>query len=283
MRALVFGGTGMLGKAVAAHWRRRGDAVLALSRDQADLRDRDRLVEWAETFRPQCVINCAAFTQVDACETERELACEINGRAVANAVAAARRVDAPLVHISSDYVFPGTADEPILEEAPTDPKSVYGESKLLGEQEALRYDDALVVRASWLFGPGGPNFAKTIAGLLRSGRTPLRVVDDQVGRPTYTPFLARAIHDALASGLRGILHYGNRDAVSWYGFAREIGRVVAPKLDIQPCTTAEFPRPAPRPAYSVLDVNRFEDAVGRRVEPWIAGLWAYLDSPGEVS
>ncbi len=266
----------MLGKAVAGHWRRRQQAVLALSHAQADIADRAGLVAWAEIFKPEVVVNCAAFTQVDRCESERETALRVNGEAVANVVAAAERVGAGLIHLSSDYVFDGTAAAPYLEDAPTGPASVYGESKLLGERQALRYPRALVVRASWLFGPGGPNFAATIRRLLSTSDKPLRVVDDQVGCPTYTPFLARALWDLAALDLTGLIHYCNRDAVSWFGYAKEIARFLAPDALIEPVTTAEFPRPAPRPAYSVLDTQRFESAAGRRVEPWASGLTAYL-------
>ncbi len=278
MRALVLGGAGMLGQAVTAHWRRQQQAVLALGHQQADITDRANLVHWAETFRPELIINCAAFTQVDQCETEIETAMLINGDAVANVVAAAERIDARLIHISTDYVFAGPVGEPspYREDSPTGPLSVYGQSKLRGEEEALKYPNALVVRASWLFGPAGPNFVATISRLLRTAETPLRVVDDQVGCPTYTPFLARALWDLATLEIHGAVHYCNRDAVSWHGFATEIARFVAPDLPVLPVTTDEFPRPAPRPAYSVLDTQRFETAAGRQVEPWIAGLTAYL-------
>ena len=266
----------MLGRAVAAHWRQRQQAVLALSHAQADITDRDGLTAWAEAFRPELIINCAAFTQVDRCESERETALQVNGEAVAGVVAAAERIDAGLIHLSSDYVFDGSAEAPYPEDAPTGPASVYGESKLRGEVEALRYPRALVVRASWLFGPGGPNFAATISRLLVTRDEPLRVVDDQVGCPTFTPFLARALWDLAALDVTGLMHYGNRDPVSWFGYATEIARFVAPDATIVPVTTSEFPRPAPRPAYSVLDTQRFENAVGRRVEPWVSGLTAYL-------
>ncbi len=266
----------MLGRAVAACWRRRQQAVLALDHNRADISDPEGLIAWAEVYRPEIIINCAAFTQVDHCESERETALAINGDAVANVVAAAERLGAGLIQISSDYVFDGKATTPYPEDAPTAPTSVYGESKLRGELEALRYPRALVVRASWLFGPGGPNFVTTISRLLRQASEPLRVVDDQVGCPTYTPYLARALWDLAALRTRGLIHYCNRDAVSWFGYASEIAHFVAPDARIVPVATSEFPRPAPRPAYSVLDTQRFENAVGRQVEPWVSGLTAYL-------
>ncbi len=266
----------MLGQAVARHWRHRQQAVLTLDRDHADITNLERLLSWAEAFRPELIINCAAVTAVDLCETEREAAFAVNGDAVANVVAAAERAGAALIHVSTDYVFDGVAEIPYREDAAPAPQSVYGKSKLRGEEEALRYPRSLVVRASWLFGPDGPNFVTTIRRLLRKGNAPLRVVDDQRGCPTYTPFLARALWDLAALDTRGIVHYCNREAVSWHGFATEIARCLAPGTPVLPVTSSEFPRPAPRPAHSVMDTRYFETTVGRTVEPWLAGLTAYL-------
>ncbi|HKV09048.1 MAG TPA: dTDP-4-dehydrorhamnose reductase [Thermoanaerobaculia bacterium] len=276
MRCLVLGGTGMLGRAVVREAREQGHEALGLSHALGDVTSRESLLSWADSFAPGVVINCAAFTKVDACETEPETAFRVNGEGVANAVAAADRTGARLLHVSSDYVFDGTAREPYQEDAATGPLSVYGKSKLLGERHALEYPQGLVVRTSWLFGPGGPNFAATMVNLIRQGKLPLRVVDDQVGRPTYTGFLARALVDLAPSKIAGIVHYGNREPVSWYSFAATIARLVSPEAQVLPVSTAEFPRPAPRPAYSVLAVDRFEAAVGRPVEPWEAGLSEYL-------
>lgn len=278
MRTLVFGGTGMLGHSVTHLWRTRGATVLALGRRQADITDRDSVSHWVRSFRPEVVVNCAAFTKVDDCETEEDKATAINGQALAGLVAAAESISASLVHISSDYVFDGTARRPIVEEAPTGPRSAYGRGKLMGETLALGYDRALVVRASWLFGPGGPNFAATIRRLLLAGKAPLKVVDDQIGRPTYTPYLAEALWQLLRGQHHGLFHYGNSEAVSWHGFATEIARRVARGTEVLPVPTSEFPRPAPRPAYSVLDVSKFETATGTIVKSWVAGLSDYLET-----
>ncbi|MDA8015852.1 MAG: dTDP-4-dehydrorhamnose reductase [Thermoanaerobaculia bacterium] len=278
MRTLVLGGAGMLGKAVVADGRRRGRAVLGLGRVHADVTERAQLLRWVDEYRPELIINCAAFTLVDECETRREEALAVNGEALENITAAAGHAGADLVHVSTDYVFNGSATAPIPEDAPTDPQSVYGLSKLRGEELALRYDRALVVRASWLFGPGGPNFAATIRRLIGQGTNPLRVVDDQIGRPTFTPFLARALWDLAEAKARGVVHYGNRERTSWHGFASEIAHILAPEVKVLPVSTREFPRPAPRPNYSVLDVSRFEQITSRRVEPWLSGLVAYLES-----
>lgn len=280
MRALVLGGEGMLGRSVVERWRSDGEPVLGVGRGAGDLRDAARLREVVDAFAPDVVINCAAFTRVDDCESERDLAMEVNGRAVGHAVAAAVRCGARFVHVSSDYVFDGEPGDPRREDDETGPISTYGESKLLGEQEAARHPDALVVRTSWLFGPSGSSFPATMLRLIREGRVPLRVVDDQVGCPTYTPFLARAVRDLLRVGASGIVHYANREAVSWHAFASEIARQADPAVEVHPVSTAEFPRPARRPAYSALDTTRFEDLVGRPVETWSAGLALYLERLG---
>lgn len=279
MRTLVLGGTGMLGRAVVAEARSRSLPVLGLSRDQADIRDRERLLYWVDAFRPELIVNCAAYTKVDACEGEgREEAFAINAEAVDNVVAAAREAKAWLAHVSTDYVFDGKGNEPYREDAPVGPLSVYGRSKLEGERRVLAHDRSTVVRTSWLFGQGGPNFVATIVRLIEEGKH-LRVVRDQEGAPTYTPFLARAILDLAQLQAGGVVHYRNRGPVSWYDFATEIAGLWSGTNripEVVPITTEEFPRPAPRPAYSVLDVSRFEEITGRRVEPWGWGLAEYL-------
>ena len=276
MRSLVFGGAGMLGQAVLREARRRGWPALALDKAQADVTDAATVERWVRGFQPQVVFNCSAFTQVDACEERRALALAVNGDAVGTLAAAAERAGVALVQVSSDYVFDGEGHAPYPEDAATAPLSVYGESKLLGEQRALAHGGTLVVRASWLFGPGGPSFVTTMLRLIREGKTPLRVVDDQVGCPTYTPFLASALCDLAAAGARGVVHYRNREPVSWWQFACEIAGAWDRRVELVPVSTAQFPRPARRPAYSVLAVDRFEELVGRRVEHWGWGLSEFL-------
>ena len=279
MRILIFGGTGMLGRALVREARRHGGAALALSHRQADVTDPDRVLYWAETFRPEVVFNCAAFTRVDDCEAEEEQATAVNGGAVAHLAEAAARVGARLVQVSTDYVFDGHSEEPYREDAVAAPLSAYGRSKLAGERHALEGvagERNLVVRTSWLFGPGGHNFVAAIVGQIHQGKKELRVVDDQTGCPTYTPYLARALWDLAATGVRGVVHYRNREPVTWCGFAREIAHLVDCSVEVTAVSTAEMPRAAPRPGRSVLDVTRFERTVGRRVEPWGLGLVDYL-------
>jgi dTDP-4-dehydrorhamnose reductase len=279
MRTLILGGGGMLGLAVVREARRRQLPALALGRAQADVRDPVGLRRWCAEFHPEVVINCAAYTKVDLCEGEGQAeAMAVNGDAVGTVAAAAAEVGARLVQPSTDYVFDGAADEPYREDAATAPLSVYGRSKLVGEQRALAAG-GLVVRTSWLFGTGGPNFVATVVRLIDGGERPLRIVDDQVGAPTYTPFLASALLDLATAGASGTLHYRNYPPASWYAFASEIARAWPTDrgvVEVRAMKTAELARPAPRPAYSVLSVERCEAILGRTVEPWLAGLSEYL-------
>ena len=281
MRTLILGGDGMLGRAVLAAARRRGWAALALGRAQADVTDPVRLDHWMDSFRPQVVVNCAAFTRVDDCESASDRALAVNGEAVGGLARAAAGAGARLLQVSTDYVFDGAQRAaPYREDDATGPRSAYGRSKRLGEELALAAGgSALVVRTSWLFGPGGPNFVAAIAGQIDRGTRPLRVVADQLGAPTYTPFLARALLDLAPLAATGIVHYRNREPVSWYSFAAEIARWWPGRegtVEVVPVATADFPRPAPRPAYSVLSVERCEALLGRSVESWEWGLAEYL-------
>lgn len=281
MRTLVLGGGGMLGTAVLAAARARGWPSLSLSRAQADIADEPRLDYWMAAFGPEAVINCAAFTRVDDCEARQEHALAVNGEAVGAVARAAARRGARLVQVSTDYVFDGGGRQrPYAEDDATGPRSAYGRSKLLGEERALAHGRGLVVRTSWLFGPGGPNFVTAILRQIDGGARELRVVADQVGAPTYTPFLARALLDLAPLPAAGIVHYRNREPVSWYSFAAAIARwwpgAAGAAALVTPVTTAEMPRPAPRPAYSVLAVERCEALLGRPVESWELGLAEYL-------
>jgi dTDP-4-dehydrorhamnose reductase len=271
VRALIFGASGLLGRPLARELERRGVEHRALDRVAADITDAARVSEVVRSFAPDVLYNCAAFTRVDDCESEAERAHLVNGRAVGHLAAAARAAGALLVQVSTDYVFDGAGRAPYREEAATAPLQEYGRSKLEGEHRALAWERSLVVRTSWLFGAGGPSFVATMLRLFAAS-DPVRVVDDQVGCPTYTPFLARALADLAERGARGVVHYRNAGPVSWHGFATAIARRAAPGREVIPVTTAQFVRPARRPAYSVLDVARFEEIAGRPVERWSDGL-----------
>jgi dTDP-4-dehydrorhamnose reductase len=280
VRTLVFGSGGIVGRATVAEAARRGWSVLGRTRAEVDIRDAVAVADEIAAFRPELVVNCAAFTQVDRCESEPELAFAVNGAAVGTLAAASAEAGARFVHLSTDYVFDGEASSPCSEEHPTAPRSVYGASKLAGERQALALPGSLIVRTSWVFGHGGANFVDTIAGKLRAGERRLRVVADQTGAPTWAPFLASALADLGEWGTTGLVHYQNRPPVTWHALAGEIARRIVPGggVEIEPVTTAEFPRPARRPAYSVLAVERFEQLAGRKVESWSEGLDRHLAS-----
>ena len=273
-RALVLGTAGQLGREVADELRRRGAEVLAADRSRADLRDTGGTAALAARFGARAVYNCGAYTDVDGCESNPDLAMEVNGRAP-DRLAAALPSDCRLVHVSTDYVFDGRGRRPYREGDATAPQTVYGRSKLRGERGVL---DAggLVVRTSWVFGPEGRNFVSAIASRIGQGE-PLRVVSDQVGCPTYAPYLARALVDLSSAGASGIVHYCNAPATSWHGFAHAIADALGLNVPITPTLSSELTRPAVRPAYSVLDTARFEALTDREVEGWRPGLDDYFE------
>ena len=256
MRILVTGGAGQLGRELSDLCVAKGDRVTTLDRSSVDVTDRSAVWQAVTTLRPQVVVNCAAYTAVDACEGNPELADAVNGFAVRWIAEACHAVGAHLVHVSTDYVFDGTLDRPYHEHDTPNPQSAYGRSKLIGEREALALGpSATVVRTSWVCGAHGNNMVKTIMRLAR-GNPSLSFVSDQVGHPTFTADLAPVLRRIALERLSGVVHATNQVACSWYRFATEV--VGAMGLDpemVHPITTAELqpPRPAPRPANSVLD------------------------------
>lgn len=283
LRWMVTGATGMLGSDVVEQLSRRGETVVAASKDELDITAADEVLNWIDRSQPDVIVNCAAYTKVDDCEENRELADRVNGHAVGNLTNAANRRGALLVQVSTDFVFDGAARTPYEIDAPVAPLSAYGASKLLGEQEAARAERHLIVRTSWLFGRRGPSFPAAIRRQIDSGRTALRVVDDQRGRPTWTPHLAGALitlANAAASNreIGGVFHYADLPEVSWYELALEIARILRPdgSVTVTPVSTEEFPRPARRPSYSVLSTERYEKVTGREPRQWLEGLRQFL-------
>ncbi len=226
------------------------------------------------------IIHCAAYTAVDRAEDEEELALAVNGTACGVLARACAAAELPLVLVGTDFVFDGTAAQPYLEDDPVAPLSAYGRTKLVGEREALEAwpAGARVVRTQWLYGPRGGHFPGTMLSLARD-RDELRVVADQVGSPTSTLELAPALWDVLLHGEAGIYHASCEGACSWYDLAvatLEIAGVQGVK--VSPCSTDEFPRPAPRPARSVLDCSKLTALRGRPLEPWREALSTFLGS-----
>lgn len=274
-RYLVLGADGMLGTAFMLALAARGADVQGAQPPELDFADCEsirRVVRDADV-----VINCAAYTDVDGAETNEELATAINGHGVGDLAARCDELGAKLVHFSTDYVFDGDERaEPYATDHGVAPLNAYGRGKLVGEERVLAADGPhLIVRTSWLYAPWGKNFVRTIAGLAAQ-RPELRVVDDQRGRPTSAEHLAAttlALLDAEASP--GVYHVTDGEQCTWFDFATEIARHAGPECAVAPCTSAEYPRPAKRPAYSVLDLSKTEALVGP-MTPWKQNLRAVL-------
>jgi dTDP-4-dehydrorhamnose reductase len=278
---LITGAGGMVGRDVSDALTARGEEVVGLTRSDLDITDSRLVNATVLEHAPAVIVNCAAYTKVDSAEAEESVANAINGSAVELLASAANTVGALLVHLSSDFVFDGTSRTPYEVTDATAPLSSYGRSKLLGEIAATHAKQHLVIRTSWLFGVHGPNFVEAIRNQIRKGTNPLRVVADQRGRPTYTPHLAEAIirlaHAALQSDVtRGVVHYADAEECSWFDFATAIAEESGADIKIVPVTTEEFPRPARRPAYSVLSTERYERLTGVAPASWREGLREYL-------
>lgn len=269
---LLTGATGQVGTALRPLLVDH-DEVVAPSRDAFDLADPQSLPDVLDRLRPSVVVNCAAWTDVDGAETHEDAATTVNGTAVATLATWAAGNDAWLVTLSSDYVFPGTGDRPLLEDDVPDPVNAYGRSKLVGERAAVASGAALVVRTSWLLSATHPNFVRTILSLLARGRDPA-VVDDQHGSPTVVADLAAALAGLLAQRPVGILHLTNTGATTWWGLAREAARLAGfDPTRVRPVATADGPpRPAPRPAWSVLGSRRHGELGIPPLPPWQASL-----------
>jgi dTDP-4-dehydrorhamnose reductase len=272
MRLLVTGAAGMLGTEVVA--ARGGHEVVALARAALDITDAAAVRAAVRDSRPDAVINCAGWTDVDGAEAAEDAATAINGDGAGHLAAAVAEAGAHVVHVSTDYVFPGDATEPYREDAPTGPRGAYGRSKLAGERAvaAAAPHAHAIVRTAWLFGPHGANFVDTMLRLARE-RSELKVVDDQLGCPTYAGPLARALVQVAEARVQGVLHVAGGGACTWFELARATFARAGVEVTVHPCTTAEFPRPAPRPAYSVLGSTRRDAPV---LPPWQEGLAAHL-------
>lgn len=289
MRVLVLGARGMLGTDLLDEWRKAdascgsSDELIAAGSAEADLRDSAQVEGLLQKMRPDWVVICAAYTDVDGCERNRDLAFAVNGTGVENVARAAEKIKARVFLVSTDYVFDGKGTRPYEADDAIAPINVYGASKATGE-EALRKNSSAwcIGRTSWLFGVHGPSFPQKILQAVET-RPELSVVNDQVGSPTYTRDLARAIRELVKKDARGVLHITNEGVCSWYDFAREIlaqsGRGSVP---VHPITTDQSARPARRPNYSVLSAVSLH-AYGVRLQPWQDALQAFLVERSAVS
>jgi dTDP-4-dehydrorhamnose reductase len=283
MRVTLFGASGLLGHDIVRQFTigdrtgadQSNDNLTALSSKDADLRDRQRVRDVVRESRPDWIILSAAYTDVDGCESNRDLAFAVNCEGAVNVADAARDAGSRLLFVSTDYVFDGSERSPYETTDARNPASVYGESKAHAEERLLTIlPEVCIARTSWLFGHGGKCFPATILKLA-STRSELSVVNDQRGSPTFTPDLASALLQLCRASARGIVHVTNSGNCTWYDFAQEIVRESGLATVVKPVTTAEFPRPARRPAYSVLSPASLH-AYKIHLPPWQDALHRYL-------
>lgn len=269
---LVVGANGMLGRDLIALLGDRGHGVDIADIDITSL---ESVMTVIGALKPEVVVNCAAYTDVDGCEGNPETAMAVNGEGVAHLAMACRQSGAVLVQISTDYVFDGGKGTPYVEDDAPCPISVYGESKLAGEMNAAFCPEHLIVRTQWLYGLYGKNFVET---MLRLGteKDELAVVDDQIGSPTWTVDLARAIIALIDSGCRGTYHAANAEYCSWNGFAKAIFAEAGLDVSVRPMSTTELNRPARRPLYSTLECSKLTSDTGFQPQPWRDALREYL-------
>jgi len=254
-RILVTGANGQLGRELALWNGPKAETVeiRGVGREELDITDIAQCRSVMQSFQPHAVIHCAAYTAVDQAESDVDGAFRVNAAGTRNIALAAREAGAKLAYISTDYVFDGTSEVPYNEYDRPNPRTVYGKSKLAGEHlVSTLHDRYFIVRTSWVYGPYGANFVKT---MLKAGeeRGAVKVVADQIGSPTYTWDLASMLLELVLTDEYGIYHASNSGTCSWHEFAVAIFEEQGMKVKTEPCATAEFPRPAPRPAFSVLD------------------------------
>ncbi|HJV36119.1 dTDP-4-dehydrorhamnose reductase [Geomonas sp.] len=270
---LVVGHKGMLGQELMALF---GSSARGVDVDDIDITDLQSVQRVLVTLKPRVVVNAAAYTDVDGCESNAELAMQVNGEGVAHLAMVTKEIGAKLVHVSTDYVFDGSKGSPYLEDDLLKPLNVYGESKLAGEMNTWFNPDHLIVRTQWLYGHAGKNFVETMLKLAAE-RKELSVVDDQIGSPTWTYDLARAIKALMDNNCTGTYHAANAGFVSWNGFAKEIFRLAGLDTVVKPMTTTELGRPATRPLYSTLDCSKLVQDTGFVPQPWQDALKRYLE------
>jgi dTDP-4-dehydrorhamnose reductase len=275
MRVTIFGATGLLGKALLREWKK--DEIVGLGSQDADIRDARAVRAAVERTRPEWIVNAAAYTDVDGCESNRELAFAVNCQGAVNLAAAAKDASAQLITLSTDYVFDGRNSQPYETTAPRAPRSVYGHSKAQAEERIAEIlPTACIVRTSWLFGVGGKCFPDTILKMAEK-RPSLEVVDDQRGSPTHAPDLACALVQLCHRGATGVVHVTNAGECSWFEFAREIVSAAGLNALIRPTTSEKFVRPAERPKYSVLS-PRSREPYGLDMPHWKDALRNYLSA-----
>lgn len=281
MKIFITGGRGMLGRTLSRHWSADHTLFIA-DLPETDITDAKDLGEALDRFAPDCVVHCAAMTNVDRCETEREAAFRLNAEATAGLAETCAARGIRLIAISTDYVFAGNDSGDRSEDDPIAPATVYGASKAAGEEAVRRLcPNHIIARIAWLYGAGGPSFVHTMAKLAAADpKRTLKVVDDQVGNPTSCDAVADELTVILARpDLRGTFHMTCEGTVSWHGFAQEIFRLLGyTELTVDPCTTEEYPRPAPRPHCSALSKAKLVTAGLPAMPTWQEALARFVKS-----
>lgn len=274
MKVLIVGGNGQLGKGLS-RTAPAGASIVSHDIDTLDITDANAIAAVVNDVKPEIVFNAAAYTAVDKAESEEDVALSVNAAAVGYLADAANKTDARFVHVSTDFVFDGRSGVPYAPDAPTGPVSAYGRTKLAGERAAG--EDALIVRTAWVYAPNGSNFVRTMLRLMAE-RPEVRVVADQIGTPTYAPGLAAALWAMAAKGTKGIHHYTDAGACSWYDFAIAIQEealavgLLNKAVPVVPINAAEYPTPAQRPHYSVLDKTSTFAVLGGPTPHWRENL-----------
>jgi len=279
MKILICGGKGQLGTDCHAILGPK-HRVMSVDLDELDIADRSQVEEAVTAFGPDVILNCAAYTAVDACESRSELAWQVNALGPENLAVAAKRHGVRLVHISTDYVFDGkkTPPEPYVETDETHPVSCYGRSKLAGEAAVKKAtDNYVILRTAWLYGIGGPNFLKTMLRLtLKDSTRQIRVVNDQFGSPTWSYRLALQIEKLIQAGGQGVYHATSEGHGTWYQLASEFLDRMAVSHCLIPCTTAEYPTPAARPINSILENRRLKQSGINLMQDWRSDLAEFV-------
>jgi len=277
MKILLTGSRGILGRAFlkissGVH------QVISYEIEDMDITDERDVIEKIGKVAPECIVNCAAYTDVDGSESNRDQAFSVNASGVRNLASACRDIEGLMVHISTDYIFDGLKGTPYKEDDPPNPINSYGASKLEGERllgQILPRERYILVRSQWLYGEGGRNFVDTILSRAKENEN-LKVVDDQFGSPTWSHDLASAICSLLDSNGRGVYHVVNTGIVNWYEFARTILQLAGISCKVSPQSSSDVNRPARRPPYSAFDCSKFEKTTGMKLRHWSGALRDYL-------
>ena len=279
----IIGSNGMLGKELCEVFKESNVPFVGTDKDVSIL-EPDALKHFAFELKPDWIVNCSGYTAVDKAETDKDTAFAINAEGVKNIALAAKELDAPLVHISTDYVFDGTSKTPLSEDSPVSPLGVYGKSKLAGENWIRKlHNKHFIIRTAWLYGQYGPNFVYTMLKLMNS-RDSIKVIDDQHGSPTWARDLAELILSLVVNNTQsfGTYHFSGEGECTWYDFADEIYKkgkecgLIKSECTIEPCTSGEFPTPAKRPSYSLLSKEKIKKTFSVTIPGWEDSLNKFI-------